>query len=188
MKIGVLSLQGDYQNHINRLRELSIDSKKVRYPNDLDLLDALIIPGGESTTMSKQIDRNNFRYKLKEYAKTNPVFGTCAGMILLSSTKKAKNLSPLGIMDFTVTRNAYGRQIESFSANLNLDFSDNTDFHAVFIRAPKVSKIGKNIKILAKYKKQPVMITDGRHIATSFHPEMGTDFRIHNYFMELINA
>ena len=167
---------------------LGIDNIFIRYPNDVDKCDALIIPGGESTTISKEINRNNLRQTLKEYSKTNSLFGTCAGMILLSSTNGSKNLHPLGIMDFTVNRNAYGRQIESFSDDLQLDFSDDTDFHAVFIRAPKVSKIGKNIKILAKYKKQPVMITDGQHFATSFHPEMGTDFRIHNYFMELINA
>ena len=110
------------------------------------------------------------------------------GMILLSSTDVSNNLQPLGIMDFTVNRNAYGTQIESFSDDLHLDFCDDTDFHAVFIRSPKVSKIGKNIKILAKYKKQPVMITDGRHFATTFHPEIGSDIRIHNYFMEQINA
>ena len=187
-KIGILALQGNFDQHKKMLDLLGIDNVFIRYSYDVDKCDALVIPGGESTTMSKQIDANNLRHALKEYSKTNSLFGTCAGMILLSSTKESKNLRPLGIMDFTVDRNAYGRQIESFSDDLQLNFSDDTDFHAVFIRSPKVSKIGKNIKILAKYKKQPVMITDGRHFVTTFHPEIGSDIRIHNYFMEQINA
>ena len=167
---------------------LGTDNIFVRYSSDFDKCDALVIPGGESTTMSKQIDRNNLRQTLIEYAKTNSLFGTCAGMILLSSTNESKNLRPLGIMDFTVTRNAYGRQIDSFSAYLHLDFSEDTDFHTVFIRAPKFKKVGCNFKILATYKKEPDMITDGRHFATTFHPEIGTDIRIHNYIMEQFNA
>ena len=186
--IGILALQGNYQMHHNMLSHIGERSIFVKTADDLNQCNGLIIPGGESTAISKQIDRNNLRYILKEYSKTNSLFGTCAGMILLSSTNKSKNLQPLDIMDFTVNRNAYGRQIESFSDYLDLDFCEETDFHAVFIRAPKVLNTGKNIRILATYKKTPVMITDGRHIATSFHPEMGTDFRIHNYFMELINA
>ena len=167
---------------------LGIDNIFIRYSYDIEKCDAIVIPGGESTTMSKQIDRNNLRYSLKEYSKTNALFGTCAGMILLSTTNESINLQPLGIMDFAVNRNAYGRQIQSFSDNVQLDFCDDVDFQGVFIRAPKVSKMGKNIKILAKYKKEPVMITDGRHFVTSFHPEIGSDIRIHNYFIEQINA
>ena len=187
-RIGILALQGNFSQHKIMFDFLGINNIYIRYPSDVEKCDAIVIPGGESTAISKQIYRNNLRHSLIEYAKTNSIFGTCAGMILLSSTNESKNLQPLGIMDFTVTRNAYGRQIESFSANLRLDFSDNTDFHAVFIRSPKFSKIGKNIKILAKYNKQPVMFTDGRHFATTFHPEIGSDIRIHNYFMEKINA
>ena len=140
-KIGILALQGNFDQHKKMLDLLGIDNIFIRYSSDVEKCDAIVIPGGESTTMSKQIDRNNLRHVLKEYSKTNSLFGTCAGMILLSSTKESKNLRPLGIMDFSVNRNAYGRQIESFSADLHLDFSDNTDFHAVFIRAPKISKI-----------------------------------------------
>ena len=187
-KIGILALQGNFDQHKKMFDLLGIDNIFIRYSSDVEKCDAIVIPGGESTTMSKQIDRNNLRHVLKEYSKTNSLFGTCAGMILLSSNNESKNLQPLGIMDFTINRNAYGKQIESFSDDLQLNFSDATDFHAVFIRSPKVSKIGKNIKILAKYKKQPVMITDGRHFVTTFHPEIGSDIRIHNYFMEQINA
>jgi len=187
-KIGILALQGNFDQHKKMLDLLGINNIFIRYLSDVDKCDAIVIPGGESTAISKLIDRNNLRHVLTEYAKTNSLFGTCAGMILLSSNNESKNLMPLGIMDFTVHRNAYGKQIKSFSDDLQLDFSDDADFHAVFIRSPKVSKIGKNIKILAKYKKQPVMITDGRHFATTFHPEIGSDIRIHNYFMEQINA
>ena len=187
-KIGILALQGNFDQHKKMFDLLGIDNIFIRYSSDVEKCDAIVIPGGESTTMSKQIDRNNLRHVLKEYSKTNSLFGTCAGMILLSSNNESKNLQPLGIMDFTINRNAYGKQIESFSDDLQLNFSDDTYFHAVFIRSPKVLKIGKNIKILASYKKQPVMITDGRHFATTFHPEIGSDIRIHNYFMEQINA
>ena len=187
-KVGVLALQGNFIQHQRMLDALGIDNILVQYPREIEKCDLFIIPGGESTTISKQIDRNNLRYVLQEYSKTNPLFGTCAGMILLSSTNVSKNLQPLDIMDFTVNRNAYGRQIESFSDDFQLDFCDDKNFHGVFIRAPKISKMGKSIKILAKYKKQPVMITDGRHFVTTFHPEIGSDVRIHNYFMEQINA
>ena len=187
-KIGILALQGNFNQHKKKFDLLGIDNIFIRYSSDIEKCDAIVIPGGESTAMSKLIDRNNLRHVLKEYSKTNSLFGTCAGMILLSSNNDSKNLQPLRIMDFTVNRNAYGRQIESFSDDLQLNFSDDTDFHAVFIRSPKVLKIGKNIKILASYKKQPVMITDGRHYVTTFHPEIGSDIRIHNYFMEQINA
>ena len=187
-KIGILALQGNFEQHKIMFDILGIDNIFIRYSSDVETCDAIVIPGGESTTISKQIDRNNLRYVLQEYSKTNPLFGTCAGMILLSSTNGSTNLQPLGIMDFTVDRNAYGRQIESFSDDLQLDFCDDANFHGVFIRAPKISKIGRGIKILANYKKQPVMITDGRHFVTTFHPEIGSDVRIHNYFMEQINA
>ena len=187
-KVGILALQGNFAQHKIMFDILGVDNIFIRYSYDVDKCDAIVMPGGESTTMSMQIDRNNLRHVLQEFSKTNPLFGTCAGMILLSSTNGSTNLQPLGIMDFTVNRNAYGRQIESFSDYLQLDFSNDTDFNAVFIRAPKILKIGKSIKILAKYKKQPVMITDGRHFATTFHPEIGSDIRIHNYFMEQINA
>lgn len=187
-KIGILALQGNFEQHKIMFDILGIDNIFIRYSSDVDKCDAIVIPGGESTTMSKQIDRNNLRYVLQEYSKTNPLFGTCAGMILLSSTNVSKNLQPLDIMDFTVNRNAYGRQIESFSDDFQLDFCNDENFHGVFIRAPKISKMGKSIKILANYNKQPVMITDGRHFVTTFHPEIGSDVRIHNYFMEQINA
>ena len=128
-KVGILALQGNFDQHKQMLDRLDVDNIFIRHSYDIDKCDAIVIPGGESTTMSKQIDRNNLRPVLKEYSKTNPLFGTCAGMILLSSTNESKNLQPLDIMDFTVNRNAYGRQIYSFSDDLQLDFDKHIIFH-----------------------------------------------------------
>ena len=186
-KVGVLALQGNYIQHKRMLDNLGINNILVQYPRELEKCDLLIIPGGESTTISKLIDRNKFRKPIMNFAHINSVFGTCAGMILLSSTKEANNLKPLGVMDFKTKRNAYGRQVNSFSGNLHLEFDNSNNFKALFIRAPKVSNLEKGIKILATYKKEPVMISDGRHIATTFHPEIGNDVRIHKYIMEQIN-
>ena len=187
-KVGVLALQGNYIQHKRMLDNLGINNILVQYPRELEKCDLLIIPGGESTTISKLIERNKFRKPIMNFAQINSVFGTCAGMILLSSTKEANNLKPLGVMDFKAKRNAYGRQVNSFSGNLHLEFDNSNNFKALFIRAPKVSNLGKGIKILATYKKEPVMISDGRHFATTFHPEIGNDVRIHKYIMEQINA
>ena len=186
--VGVLALQGNYIQHKRMLDKLDINNILVQYPRELEKCDLLIIPGGESTAISKQIDRNKFRQPIMNFVKNNSVFGTCAGMILLSSTNESNNLKPLGVMDFKAERNAYGRQMDSFSGNLHLEIDNSANFKALFIRAPKVSNIGKGIKILATYKNHPVMITDGRHFATTFHPEIGNDIRIHKYIMEQINA
>ena len=186
-RVGVLALQGNYNQHKRMLDVLGIKNILVQYPRELENCDLLIIPGGESTAISKQIERNNFRHPILNFAKNNSVFGTCAGMILLSSSEKATNLKPLSIMDFKVDRNAFGRQVDSFSGNLCLEFDNTDSFHGLFIRAPKISKLGKGIKILATYKKQPAMITNGRHFATTFHPEIGGDCRIHEHIMGKIN-
>jgi len=186
-RVGVLALQGNYNQHKGMLDALGIKNILVQYPRELENCDLLIIPGGESTAISKQIERNNFRQPILNFAKTNSVFGTCAGMILLSSSEKVNNLKPLSIMDFKVDRNAFGRQVDSFSGNLCLEFDNADSFKGLFIRAPKISQLGKGIKILATYKKQPVMITNGRHFATTFHPEIGDDYRIHEHIMGKIN-
>ena len=186
-RVGVLALQGNYNQHKRMLDVLGIENILVQYPCELENCDLLIIPGGESTAISKQIERNNFRHPILNFAKINSVFGTCAGMILLSSSEMTTNLNPLSIMDFKVDRNAFGRQVDSFSGNLCLEFDNTDSFKGLFIRAPKITKLGKGIKILATYKKQPVMITDGRHFATTFHPEMGGDCRIYEYIIGKIN-
>ena len=125
-RVGVLALQGNYNQHKRMLDVLGIKNILVQYPRELENCDLLIIPGGESTAISKQIERNNFRHPILNFAKTNSVFGTCAGMILLSSSEKVTNLKPLSIMDFKVDRNAFGRQVDSFSGNLCLEFDNSS--------------------------------------------------------------
>jgi len=187
-KVGVLALQGNYNQHQRILDILGVNNILVKYPQDLENCNLLIIPGGESTAISKQVERNNFRKPILKFAKNHSIFGTCAGMILLSSSEKSTNLDPLSIMDFKVDRNAYGRQIDSFFGNLCLEFNGTDSFKGLFIRAPKISCLGKGIEVLATYENQPVMVTNGRHFATTFHPEIGDDCRIHEYIMENIDG
>ena len=156
-------------------------------PNSLIKCDSLIIPGGESTAISKQIDNNKLRMALSEFSSTNPIMGTCAGMIMLSSTESTNNMKPLNIMDFQIKRNAWGRQVHSFSENINLNFDKDRSFHAVFIRAPKISRIDKGLQVLSTYDNEPVLVSDGMHIVSVFHPEIGNDFRIHEYFINHID-
>jgi len=187
MNIGILALQGNYSQHKNIMDILGIQNILIRYANQLDKCDALIIPGGESTTMTKHIDNNNLRSHLKLFAKSNPIMGTCAGMIMLSNTISNKNMRPLKVMDFQIERNAWGRQIDSFSGNIDLTFENNQSLRGVFIRAPKICNIGNKIQVLGTYNSEPVLLTNGMHIVSSFHPEIGNDLRIHKYFINQVN-
>ena len=187
MIIGILALQGNFIQHKKFLDQIGVQNILVRHPNEIDKCDSLIMPGGESTTISKQIDNNKFRTKLIDFALVKPILGTCAGMIMLSTSMPNKNMSPLNIMDFHLERNAWGRQIDSFSANINLNFDENRPFHGVFIRAPKISNIGKDVHVLATFDDEPVLLTNGMHIVSSFHPEIGEDYRIHEYFINNVN-
>ena len=187
-KVGILALQGNFQQHDIMLKRLGVNTIYVRYPNDLEKCDGLIIPGGESTTMSIQIDRNGLRKPIKKFSDNKSVFGTCAGMIMLSSDKNNNSVNPLGLMNFSVIRNGWGRQVSSFSDTLNLEFDKKNNFEGIFIRAPKISRFGGNINILATYNDEPVMITDGAHYVCSFHPEIGSDVRIHAYYLDHLNG
>ena len=186
MIIGVLALQGNFAMHQNMLAELDVTSIFVKYPHELEKCDGLIIPGGESSTMSKLIDSHGLRLPLVEYSKNNSIFGTCAGMILLSSTESSKNFNPLNIMDFSVIRNGWGRQIFSFTKEVYINFSSGIQFSATFIRAPKVTMISNSINVLSKLNEEIILLSDGLHLASSFHPEFGTDTQIHNYFINLV--
>lgn len=188
MIIGVLALQGNFAMHQIMLSKLDAPSILVKYPHELEKCDGLIIPGGESSTMSKLIDSHGFRVPISDYAKTNPIFGTCAGMILLSSSEVTKNLTPLSIMDFTVARNAWGRQIFSFTKEVDIYLPEQVKYLATFIRAPKIITISDSINILSKLNKEIILITDGMHLASSFHPEFGVDTQIHDYFIQLVRA
>ena len=187
MIIGILALQGNFIQHKKFVDKLGVQNMLVRHPNEIDKCDALIMPGGESTTISRQIDNNKFRKKIIEFALAKPILGTCAGMIMISSSMPTENMSPLNILDFHIERNAWGRQVNSFSANINLNFDQNRPFHAVFIRAPKISNIGRDVHALAAFDGEPVLLSNGMHIVSSFHPEIGEDYRIHEYFINQVD-
>ena len=184
--VGILSLQGDFEKHKNILNKLKVDSLYVKNKEDLNQTRVLIIPGGESTTLSMLIDRFGLRDALCNYSKSHSIFGTCAGMIMLSSriVKKDNNVKVLNIMDFSVSRNSWGSQIDSFEKKIDLEAFKIKSFNAVFIRAPKVDKIGEGINRVGYIDNcEAVILEDGVHMASSFHPELEDDVRLHKYFL-----
>ncbi len=173
MNIGILALQGDVEKHAIILSDLKMDYTIVRYSEELNDLDGLIIPGGESTTLTNLMNKNHFHKPIKEFAKNKPILGTCAGMIMMSKNVNHPLVEPLGIIDLEVDRNAYGRQVHSFVDELPVRLNGHTEkIKATFIRAPKITKIGKNVEILAEYNNEPCVVKQGQHIALSFHPEL----------------
>ena len=186
--IGILALQGNFQQHSIILDRLGVKSIYVRNSEDLFQCDALIIPGGESTAMSFLIDKNKLRDSLIEFSLTRSMLGVCAGMIILSSSPRSKNLKPLNIIDISVNRNAWGRQIHSFRGDVFLNFgSKKVIKDSMFIRAPKIASKGDDIEVLGSYNDDPVFITNGKHYACSFHPEIDNKLAIHLHFLEKIN-
>jgi 5'-phosphate synthase pdxT subunit len=184
--VGVLSLQGAFAAHQRALEAVGAGTRQVRKPADLDGIDALVMPGGESTTMSRLLETSGLFDDLKARITDGlPVFGTCAGMILLASEVldgRSDQLS-FGALDATVQRNGYGRQIDSFEADLEIaDFDE--PFHAVFIRAPKVVAVGANVDVLAEYDGVPVVARQGHVMVASFHPELTADARLHARFLQ----
>ena len=192
MKIGVLALQGDFAEHIAILERIGIEACQVRLPDHLEALDGLIIPGGESTTIGKLAHDFNLMEPLKKFGQGKAVWGTCAGAILLS--KDARRQQPLlSLMDITVERNAFGRQVASFEIDLDipalngLDQEHNRPFHAVFIRAPLIESVEGTAQILATLPDGSIVAAQqGNLLATSFHPELTQDDRIHRYFISLV--
>ena len=168
MKIGILALQGDYLKHEQLVLKLGWDSVRVRYEKDFSSLDGLIIPGGESTTLTKLLKATGLFTPLKEFAEAYPILGTCAGLILMSSESSDSRVSPLGLLDIKVERNAFGRQVHSFTAKLDMTESDHT-IQGTFIRAPKISQLATNIDVLAKLNGEPVAVRQGIHIGLAFH-------------------
>ena len=182
--IGILALQGAYQKHVDSLSRLGIESRLVRKTAELDDCDGLIIPGGESTTMSLLIQQSGMYEPLQQFSQSNPVMGVCAGMIMMASSVDDDRVTPLKILPFKALRNHYGRQVNSFTADIRLDFSDNEEpLHAHFIRAPGVADLGPEIEVLARFDDSPIMIGMGKHVALSFHPELTADTRIHQYWL-----
>jgi pyridoxal 5'-phosphate synthase pdxT subunit len=186
MKIGVLAIQGDFAEHILMLKRLGAETAEVRLPAHLDELDGLIMPGGESTTIGKLAVDYGLLEPLRVFGKTHPVWGTCAGAILLS--KDARRDQPLlGLMDITVQRNGFGRQVDSFEADLAIpELGKGGPYHAIFIRAPIIEKVEGDAKILSKLSDgRIVAVQQGSLLATSFHPELTDDARFHDYFLAL---
>ena len=182
MMIGVLALQGDYSKHIQILEMLDFKVLEVRYPSELSLIEGLVIPGGESTTISDLMERANFHNQIKNFAKTKPILGTCAGLIRMSKNTVDDRLKSLGILDISVDRKAYGRQIDSFAGEIEVSINGNNhSVLATFIRAPKINKIGKDVKVLSYFKNEPVVVKQGHHLGLSFHPELVKTTFFHNY-------
>jgi pyridoxal 5'-phosphate synthase pdxT subunit len=175
MRIGVLALQGNFREHAAMLRRLGAEPVEVRKPEQLECLGGLVIPGGESTAIMRLVRLYGLEQAIREFAR--PVLGTCAGMILLDRRH-------LGVLDLEVERNAYGRQVASFEADLELD--DERPLRGVFIRAPRVADVGPNVEVLAELDGEPVLLRDGRVIVASFHPELTDDTRVHERFLDLV--
>ena len=182
-KIGVLALQGDFEAHEKALARAGAEPGQVRAAADLQYLDGLVIPGGESSTMLKLIEEEKLLEPLREFGERRPIFGTCAGAILLASEVVNPSQRSLGLMDIGVERNAYGRQLDSRIARLEPEgFEGNLE--AVFIRAPIIRRVGENVKVLARYQGDPVLVEQGRHLVATFHPELTEDSRIHRMFLD----
>ena len=181
MRVGVLALQGDFREHASMLESIGVTPILVRTSDDLEELDGLVIPGGESTTIGKLADRFDLVEPLRGAIGDGlPTLGTCAGMVLLAgSTTERQSQVQLGVLDVVVQRNAFGRQVESFEAEVAVDGLDGGPVHAVFIRAPWIEKVGDGVDVLAELSGHPVMVRDGNVFATSFHPELTGDGRIH---------
>ena len=187
MNIGVLAVQGDFAEHIAILREIGVDTREVRLPEHLDALDGLIIPGGESTTLSRLMSIYHLREPVAQMAaKGRPVWGTCAGMIMLANEITEQDPVPLGLMDIAVRRNAFGRQVDSFEQPLQITPLSPEPYHCIFIRAPVVIRVGATVDVLASLDDgRPVAVQQGNLLATSFHPELTHDTRVHRYFVNL---
>lgn len=188
--IGVLAIQGDFLEHRKMLDNIQVESKEIRLPGQLESIDGLIIPGGESTTIAQLIDIYKLRDPLKEKASYGlPIWGTCAGMIVMAKTLTDARPVPLGLIDVEVTRNAFGRQVDSFEADLHITGIDGPPFRGIFIRAPIVKEIGENTTILANLSDgTPVAVQEKRLLGTAFHPELTDDTRVHQFFTDLVET
>ena len=187
MEIGVLAVQGDFAEHIVILRKVGVDAREVRLPEQLEALDGLIIPGGESTTLSRLMSIYHLREPIAQMAaEGRPVWGTCAGMIMLANEITEQDPVPLSLMDIGVQRNAFGRQVDSFEQPLRIAPLDPEPYNCIFIRAPVVIRVGNPVEVLASLDDgRPVAVRQGNLLATAFHPELTNDTRVHQYFVDL---
>jgi 5'-phosphate synthase pdxT subunit len=188
-KVGVLALQGDFEAHGNALRRAGAEPVFVRTRAELESVDGLVIPGGESTTMLKLLRLEDLYEPLSEFGRTKPIFGTCAGAILLAREVCNPAQESLGLMNIGIERNAYGRQIDSRVAEVepSAEFAERTapgGLEAVFIRAPIIRRVGDEARVLASYNGDPVLVEQGRHLVATFHPELTADSRVHELFLK----
>ncbi|MDD5659241.1 MAG: pyridoxal 5'-phosphate synthase glutaminase subunit PdxT [Actinomycetota bacterium] len=186
VSVGVLALQGAFREHVYSIRLCGARAIEIKFPYQLDEVDGLIIPGGESTTIRKLINKYGFRYYLDEFNRSKkPIFGTCAGLILVA--KKVLNEDAgLGYIDIEAQRNSYGRQIDSFEEYVKLKFGGEEKFKAIFIRAPKILKAGPDVAILSKINDNIILARQNNILVSTFHPELQKDMRIHEYFLKMI--
>lgn len=186
--IGVLALQGAFQKHLDCLKKLGVSAKLIKHPQELEKCTGLILPGGETTTHLKLLEGSMWQ-ALIEFGQVKPIFGTCCGMILLAKHIQGDSISTLGLMDITVARNAYGRQIDSFQDQVEVFLnSRKMQVDAFFIRAPQIVSVGQGIEILAHYQNIPVLVRNHLHIACAFHPEISLDIQLHEVFVNHCNS
>ncbi len=185
--IGILALQGDYEKHAIMLERLGARTLFVREAADLDRIDGIVLPGGESTTIGKLMKAYSVLEPLRaRICSGMPAFGTCAGLILLASQTAEKHQYRLGVLDISVERNAYGRQVDSFETDIDIPILGEIPVRGVFIRAPMVTGIGDGVRVLARFEEKPVLLQKESVLAASFHPELTNDTRVHSFFLELI--
>jgi len=189
MKVGVLALQGTFIEHIGILRQLGVEAPPIRLPNELDTLDGLIVPGGESTTMLRLMESSKLLQPVREMARDGlAIWGTCAGMVLLAKSVSNYEMETLGLMDTMVRRNAFGSQIDSFEADLEIPLLGKEPFHAVFIRAPIIKDAKPGVEILSRLPDSTIVVArQNRLLACAFHPEFTDDLRFHSYFLSIVS-
>ncbi len=184
--VGVLALQGAFAKHVEVLHSLGVNAVEVRKPADLDSCDGLIIPGGESTTILLNMQFIQFDKAIETFAKTHPVFGTCAGLILMAKEIIDDPRTPFDLIDVAVERNAFGRQAESFSTTVDFQSQKGKKkVKGLFIRAPRIRRVGEGVEVLATLEQEPVVVRQGFHMASTFHPELMADATLHSYFIGL---
>ena len=189
MAIGVVALQGAVREHLERLQRMGAEARAVRTPQQLEGADAVILPGGESTTLGKLMQRIGLDRTLAEFAAAGkPILGTCAGMILLARAVEGSEQPLLGLMDIVVRRNAFGRQGESFEQDLEVAGFNGVKFRGVFIRAPFVVEAGPGVEVMSQVDGHPVLVRQGKLLAAAFHPELTDDLRLHKLFVEMAEA
>ena len=187
MRVGVLALQGDFALHAKALARCGVEPVEVRKPEQLGGLDGLIIPGGESTTLLKLMDAWDFTPAIEEFHdEGKPIFGTCAGLILLARGVQSPSQPSLGLIDIDVERNAYGRQRESFEVHGEANLGRDVPVEMVFIRAPRIRRVGPGVKVLARHGGEPVMASEGSVLVATFHPELTDDSSVHRYYCRLV--